>query len=198
MSKLERADLLIFSFPLWWFSMRAILKGWVDRVLAMGRIYGNGKFYSGGMGRGKRAMILMTAGGPLPPFIVHAPAGMSTEDRSRELDHLEAHLFRLDELVPAAVPSVDQYEGLTGEERARRFMVELRGPEGAGPLASLDGLRRGGKLLSFNAAQDGESTFVAWLLIREHSRAAVEALMAELRLPVGTRYTIWQTSRRPG
>src|SRR5215510_2266414 len=30
--KLEQADLLIFSFPLWWFGMPGILKGWVDRT----------------------------------------------------------------------------------------------------------------------------------------------------------------------
>ena len=31
--KLESADGLIFSFPLWWYGMPAILKGWCDRVL---------------------------------------------------------------------------------------------------------------------------------------------------------------------
>jgi NAD(P)H dehydrogenase (quinone) len=30
--KLEAADLLVFSFPMWWFGMPGILKGWVDRV----------------------------------------------------------------------------------------------------------------------------------------------------------------------
>jgi NAD(P)H dehydrogenase (quinone) len=42
MRKIEKCDLLIFSFPLWWFGMPAILKGWVDRVFACGRIYGRG------------------------------------------------------------------------------------------------------------------------------------------------------------
>lgn len=32
--KLRWADALILQFPLWWFSMPAILKGWVDRVYA--------------------------------------------------------------------------------------------------------------------------------------------------------------------
>ena len=35
--KLEACDLLILQFPLWWFGLPAIMKGWVDRVLAMGR-----------------------------------------------------------------------------------------------------------------------------------------------------------------
>jgi NAD(P)H dehydrogenase (quinone) len=29
--KLESCDLLVFSYPLWWFAMPSILKGWVDR-----------------------------------------------------------------------------------------------------------------------------------------------------------------------
>ncbi|WP_240740945.1 NAD(P)H-dependent oxidoreductase [Deinococcus sp. Arct2-2] len=31
--KVRRADLLVFSFPMWWFSLPALLKGWVDRVV---------------------------------------------------------------------------------------------------------------------------------------------------------------------
>jgi len=63
MQKLERCDLLVFSFPLWWFGLPAILKGWVDRVFAFGRIYGRGRWYDRGLGEGKRAMVLMTTGG---------------------------------------------------------------------------------------------------------------------------------------
>jgi NAD(P)H dehydrogenase (quinone) len=46
--KLEWCDLMIWQFPLWWFSVPAILKGWVDRVFAMGRAYGNGHIYETG------------------------------------------------------------------------------------------------------------------------------------------------------
>jgi len=63
--KLESCDLLIFTFPLWWFSMPAILKGWVDRAIPMGRVYGNEKLYENGLGKAqKRALIIMTVGGP--------------------------------------------------------------------------------------------------------------------------------------
>jgi NAD(P)H dehydrogenase (quinone) len=41
--KLLWADALILQFPLWWFSMPAILKGWVDRVFAYGFAYGVGQ-----------------------------------------------------------------------------------------------------------------------------------------------------------
>ena len=61
--KLEWCDLLILQFPLWWFGLPAILKGWADRVLVMGRVYGRGKWYDTGAFLGKKAMLSLTTGG---------------------------------------------------------------------------------------------------------------------------------------
>ncbi|ARP81626.1 NAD(P)H dehydrogenase [Bordetella genomosp. 8] len=69
--KLNWADAVILQFPLWWFSMPAILKGWVDRVYACGYAYGVGEHsdthwgdrYGEGTLAGKRAMLVVTAGG---------------------------------------------------------------------------------------------------------------------------------------
>ncbi|MNM67903.1 Glutathione-regulated potassium-efflux system ancillary protein KefF [compost metagenome] len=61
--KLFACDVLILQFPLWWFSMPAILKGWVDRVLAYGAVYGAGAWYDQGKFAGKRAMVSLTTGG---------------------------------------------------------------------------------------------------------------------------------------
>ncbi|MDR3518687.1 MAG: NAD(P)H-dependent oxidoreductase [Azospirillaceae bacterium] len=69
--KLLWADALILQFPLWWFTMPAILKGWVDRVYAYGFAYGVGEHsekrwgdrYGEGAMAGKRAMVLVTTGG---------------------------------------------------------------------------------------------------------------------------------------
>ncbi|HEX4870310.1 MAG TPA: NAD(P)H-dependent oxidoreductase, partial [Moraxellaceae bacterium] len=36
LEKLKRADLLILNFPVYWFSVPAMLKGWIDRVLISG------------------------------------------------------------------------------------------------------------------------------------------------------------------
>lgn len=63
LDKLEWADLVIFNFPVYWFSMPAILKGWVDRVLISGRCYGGVRFYDRGGLKGKKAMLAMTIGG---------------------------------------------------------------------------------------------------------------------------------------
>lgn len=70
-AKLARADVLILQFPLWWYSMPAILKGWVDRVWACGYAYGVGEHsgthwgdrFGEGVFQGRRAMLVVTMGG---------------------------------------------------------------------------------------------------------------------------------------
>jgi NAD(P)H dehydrogenase (quinone) len=42
-AKIKRADLVILQFPIWWFGMPAILKGWADRVFARGFAYTTGR-----------------------------------------------------------------------------------------------------------------------------------------------------------
>ncbi|WP_429494435.1 NAD(P)H-dependent oxidoreductase [Paraburkholderia youngii] len=69
--KLKWADAVILQFPLWWFSMPAIMKGWVERVYAYGLAYGVGEHsdarwgerYGEGRFAGKRAMLVVTTGG---------------------------------------------------------------------------------------------------------------------------------------
>lgn len=56
------ADVIILQFPLYWFSVPAIMKGWIDRVFVDGVVYGSGRWYDRGALKGKRAMIAMTTG----------------------------------------------------------------------------------------------------------------------------------------
>ncbi|NIH86640.1 NAD(P)H-dependent oxidoreductase [Amycolatopsis granulosa] len=66
--KLAWADAVVVQFPLWWYGMPAILKGWFDRVLVKGLGYGisadDGTVLRYGDGRltGKRAMVVTTVG----------------------------------------------------------------------------------------------------------------------------------------
>lgn len=67
--KVLSADAVILLFPLWWFSMPAIMKGWIDRVWAYGLAYGyqgKGNEYRYGEGgfMGKRALLAVSIGGP--------------------------------------------------------------------------------------------------------------------------------------
>jgi NAD(P)H dehydrogenase (quinone) len=69
--KLRWADVVLFQFPLWWFTMPAIMKGWFDRVYAYGFAYGVGEHsdqhwgdrYGEGSFAGKRAMLIVSTGG---------------------------------------------------------------------------------------------------------------------------------------
>jgi len=67
--KMEWCDLMIWQFPLWWFGLPGILKGWVDRVFAMGRTYGGQRIYANGAFKGKRAMLALTTGGPMAAYV---------------------------------------------------------------------------------------------------------------------------------
>lgn len=69
--KLLWADAVIMSFPLWWYSEPAILKGWIERVYAYGFAYGTGQYggnhwgdrFGEGVLAGRRAMLIVNIGG---------------------------------------------------------------------------------------------------------------------------------------
>jgi NAD(P)H dehydrogenase (quinone) len=60
--RLVWCDLVIFQFPLWWFSVPAILKGWMDRVLAVGFAYGGGRWFETAPLVGRKALLSITMG----------------------------------------------------------------------------------------------------------------------------------------
>lgn len=143
MDKLFWCDVLILQFPLWWFGLPAILKGWVDRVFASGgRIYGGGKWYDHGVFVGKRAMCSVTIGGREPmyserglngriseilfpvnhgilyftgftviePFLVHAPARRSDEERAAYLSRYRELVLALFEAPTINYPKLADYD----------------------------------------------------------------------------------------
>ncbi|XP_053520059.1 ribosyldihydronicotinamide dehydrogenase [quinone] isoform X2 [Artibeus jamaicensis] len=61
--KVHEADLVIFQFPLYWFSVPAILKGWMDRVLCQGFAFDLPGFYDSGFLKDKLALLSITTGG---------------------------------------------------------------------------------------------------------------------------------------
>jgi NAD(P)H dehydrogenase (quinone) len=68
-AKLCRADLLVVQFPLWWYGMPAILKGWIDRVFESRFAFdvtdpttGRSRKYGDGGLVGRRALAVVTAG----------------------------------------------------------------------------------------------------------------------------------------
>ncbi|MEQ8665436.1 MAG: NAD(P)H-dependent oxidoreductase [Rhodospirillales bacterium] len=61
--KVLACDLLILNAPVFWFSVPAIMKGWIDRVFVSGAFYGGRRFYDRGGLTGKSALLTMTLGG---------------------------------------------------------------------------------------------------------------------------------------
>jgi NAD(P)H dehydrogenase (quinone) len=99
LDKLRAADALILTFPLWWFSMPAILKGWVDRICAFGAVYGPGQSYATAPLRGKRALCGVTTGAPAMAF----SDGGRNGDFNRVLHHIQfgmLHFIGCDVLPP--------------------------------------------------------------------------------------------------
>jgi NAD(P)H dehydrogenase (quinone) len=74
--KLIWSDAVILQFPLWWYGMPAILKGWFDRVYAYGFAYGLGAHggphwgdrFGQGIMKGRRAMVAMMVGGRMAHY----------------------------------------------------------------------------------------------------------------------------------
>ena len=62
-AKVLAADLLVLTFPVFWFSLPAILKGWIDRVFLSGPFYGGRRIYGRGGLAGKRAFCAFSMGG---------------------------------------------------------------------------------------------------------------------------------------
>ncbi|KQQ03377.1 MULTISPECIES: NAD(P)H-dependent oxidoreductase [unclassified Rathayibacter] len=123
---LLRADLLVLSFPLWWFSMPAILKGWIDRVFVMGAAFGgeHGVFADGGL-RGKQAMLLLTTGGGEPAFSPGAAEGYG--DMQTFLFHIHRGMLEFvgyDVLPPVITYGPARLEPAERDDALRRVRAQ--------------------------------------------------------------------------
>lgn len=119
---LQEADLLVLSFPLWWFSLPAILKGWVDRVFVMGSVFGgrHGIFGEGGL-TGRRAVALISTGGRTEHFGPEAPYG----DLTRLLFHIHHGMLAFvgyDVLAPVVTHAPARQD----EATRARLLAEVR------------------------------------------------------------------------
>jgi NAD(P)H dehydrogenase (quinone) len=59
---IEWADALILICPVWWWTVPAILKGYIDRVMTLGFAYDYGPNGLQGLLTGKRAIVITTSG----------------------------------------------------------------------------------------------------------------------------------------
>lgn len=61
---IRNADLLVFIHPIWWASMGAVMKGYIDRVFSMGFAYKYTAQGPEGLLNGKKAMLINNMGSP--------------------------------------------------------------------------------------------------------------------------------------
>lgn len=85
--KLQAADVLLIIAPLWWSSVPAILKGWFDRVLAMGVTWDSGRFYENGLMRGKQTLLAVAGGHPADYYDPKGRHLVSAEQALHHINH---------------------------------------------------------------------------------------------------------------
>ncbi|MCU0649611.1 MAG: NAD(P)H-dependent oxidoreductase [Gemmatimonadaceae bacterium] len=133
MEKLRIADLLVLTFPLWWFSVPATLKGWVDRVFAFGLVYGRGQAYAQAPWRGKRAICALTTGSPAAAF---QPGGRNG-DINHVLHHVQfgmLHFIGADVLPPFVAYSAARVDDATRAQYLDQWRERLRTLDQTPPL----------------------------------------------------------------
>lgn len=86
-NKINWAEHLIFHFPLWWFSMPAILKGWFDRVLIKGFAYDNNCIFQTGLLKGKTASLVVTTKSNEPAYKCDGVHGATIESFLYPIHH---------------------------------------------------------------------------------------------------------------
>lgn len=125
--KIRAADAIVVQFPLWWYGLPPMLKGWIDRVFVSGFAFGKdpatGKRlrFENGPFRGKRALVVITLG--------DRARSIGPRGKSGELHELLFGLLHgtfaytgMDVIYPIAFPSAD----FTDTNSYRRQENELR------------------------------------------------------------------------
>ncbi|WP_433683921.1 NAD(P)H-dependent oxidoreductase [Nocardia sp. CA-119907] len=140
--KLRWADTVILQFPLWWYSMPAILKGWVDRVFTYHFAYGVGEHsdtrygdrYGEGTLAGKRAMLSVTIGGREPHYTDRGING-PIDDLLFPIQHGILYYPGMDVLPPFVTYGADRISPADFTDVAKAWEQRLLSIEQTDPIA---------------------------------------------------------------
>ena len=139
--KLLWSDLVILQFPLWWYAMPAILKGWVDRVFTYRFAYGVGVHdethygdrYGEGVLAGRRALLSVTVGGPEPHYSDRGING-PIDDLLFPIQHGILYYPGIESLPPFVLYRADRYTPEDFTEAAEAWKERLRTLESTEPV----------------------------------------------------------------
>ncbi|KUL58475.1 NAD(P)H-dependent oxidoreductase [Streptomyces sp. NRRL S-1521] len=141
-AKLLCADTIIFQFPLWWYTMPAILKGWVDRVFTYRFAYGVGEHsdtkygerYGEGTLAGRRALLSVTVGGPESHYGARGING-PIDDLLFPIQHGILYYPGIEVLPPFVLYSADRMTGEDYADVAKAWEQRLLTLESTEPIA---------------------------------------------------------------
>jgi NAD(P)H dehydrogenase (quinone) len=140
--KLLWADTVIFQFPLWWYTMPAILKGWVDRVFSFHFAYGvgvhdetrYGERFGEGTLLGRRAILSVTVGGPESHYSDRGING-PIEDLLYPIHHGILYYPGVEVLPPFVLYGADKISSGDYEDAAKAWTERLLSLETTEPIA---------------------------------------------------------------
>lgn len=127
MDKVKKADIIIIHFPLWWGGPPAILKGWFERVLAMGFAWNSNSRYSKGLLKGKKVLLTVSVGDPESYYSAEGMHRATVEQHLYSLTHNTLAFCGFDVFKPYVVSNVtaaDQDE-LENKIEAYRELLQM-------------------------------------------------------------------------
>ncbi len=131
MEKVKNADLLIFHFPLWFYGPPAIMKGWIDRILAMAFAWNTDARYQTGLMRGKKALVTTTIGDPESFYSADGMHGATVEQHLYGLLHTTFAFCGFDVLHPFIIDNTTAEDSEILEKRVSDYRDYLQNIENA-------------------------------------------------------------------
>lgn len=140
--KLLWADTIIIQFPLWWYTMPAILKGWVDRVFTYHFAYGVGEHnetkygerFGEGTLAGRKALLSVTVGGSESHYAARGING-PIEDLLFPIHHGILYHPGIEVLPPFVLYGADRITGEDYPDVAKAWEQRLLTLESTEPIA---------------------------------------------------------------
>lgn len=106
MDKVAKADLIVIHFPLWWGGPPSILKGWFERVMAMGFAWNSESRYAKGLFKGKKVLLTVSVGDPESYYSASGMHRATVEQHLYSLTHSTLAFCGFDVYKPVIISNV--------------------------------------------------------------------------------------------
>ena len=117
---LRKADVIVWQFPIYWYSAPAKMKQWIDDVLAYGFAYGSG----GDALKGKKLLISVTTGGSKDEYTPEGAEHFFLKDFLIQFEQT-ALFCSMTWLEPVASYAMMYIPGVTPESEKARIDAQI-------------------------------------------------------------------------